>query len=188
MSNFKSVRLSKESRANIRQAMCTQWTKVHFPTQTAIEIANTIADSIWFNLYGDLAEHINKLPAAMLQLRANIKVVVAGTTKSFDFSKPHPVLGNGPYDQKIAVSFDVPTPDMERLEELEQRLTKARADLKLFSEEVTTILDAVTTTAQLIDLWPEAEQYLPPSVASPSLGINLPALMTSRLNTALGTK
>ena len=188
MSNFKSVRLSKESRANIKKAMCDQWTTTNFPTQSLIKIENAIADSIWFNLYQDIAKHINKIPDEMLQLRISIKVSVAGNVREFKLSKPHPVLSNGYWDQKIAAAFNVPTPDMDRLEELEQRFTKAREDLKLFSEEVSTILDAVTTTAQLVDLWPEAEQYLPPSVASPSLGIKLPALSTSRLNTALGIK
>lgn len=57
-----------------------------------------------------------------------------------------------------------------------------------FKSEVNDILHAVNTTKQLVEAWPEIEQFIPAYLVDPSKAINLPAIPTSRLNEKLGIK
>lgn len=48
-------------------------------------------------------------------------------------------------------------------------------ELNKFKNQVMEVLNSVSTTKQFVEVWPEAEKFLPPEVADPS-NINLPAI------------
>ncbi len=52
--------------------------------------------------------------------------------------------------------------------------------------EIKPILESFNTTKQLLDTWPSMEKFLPPNIANPEKGINLPALNLSRLEQKIG--
>ena len=56
-----------------------------------------------------------------------------------------------------------------------------------FKSEVSNLLDSVSTTMQLVEVWPTVEQYIPAYIADPDVGVKLPALLISRLDEKLGT-
>lgn len=73
------------------------------------------------------------------------------------------------------------TAKFTRLTQAKERLRKSRSEAKLKAE---TVLAGVTTTAALIQVWPEIEPFIPePTVGT---GKNLPAVPMKDLNCALG--
>lgn len=53
--------------------------------------------------------------------------------------------------------------------------------LRKFKAEVTTVLESVNTTLQLVEVWPEAEPFVPQAISNPS-SINLPSVNFAELN------
>lgn len=71
------------------------------------------------------------------------------------------------------------------LAKAKEACTKGRGKLK---DEVKPILDSFSSTKQLLDTWPSMEKFLPPNVADPDKGVNLPALSLSRLEEKINGK
>lgn len=64
---------------------------------------------------------------------------------------------------------------------LQRALVKYDEDSTQLRREVYPILESFNSTKQLLDAWPSMEKFLPPNIADPDKGINLPALSLSRL-------
>ena len=189
MSNtFKSVRLNQAIRQNIIDAMMISWAlKQPAPIDPKI-IEAQLADDIYKEVYGAIDKFIKKVPTLMLRKSRNVLVSVAGKFEEFAMSEERPMEFRDTYCKSIIQVLDAPTSLMNTLDQAEENMKDWKKSKKEFLEEITTILETVTTTGSLIQLWPEAEQYLPPFAADPSKGINLPALKTTRLNSLLGIK
>lgn len=183
---IKSVRLTHAIRSNIIDAMMAQWVIKNPCPHNIKEMEIKIGEAIWKANFGKLP--LNKIPPRMLKHSDTIKVQVSGTVKkySLETNRPHPFSSD--YNEAIVQVFDQPTPAMLKLIDATQEIEQWEKEKKEFCEEITVILNSVGTTKQLVELWPEAEQYLPPFAADPSKIVNLPALATSRLNAALGIK
>ena len=135
-----------------------------------------------------LHKFIKKVPSLMLNHSQNILVSVAGKFTQFTMTESRPMEYRDSHNKSIIQVLDAPTNLMNTLGQAKENMKDWEKSKKEFLEEITTILETVTTTGSLIQLWPEAEQYLPPFAADPSKGINLPALKTTRLNSLLGIK
>lgn len=187
-STFKSIRLSAAIRANICASMLVAWEKNNVSPRDPKEIEHRVAEELWINSYASIKPSLKKIPEQMLRWAEHVKVQVAGVVTCYDLSEKRPYPWRDQYNSSILEILDQPTVLMGLLEDArtaKEDWNKLRYD---FREEIKTILDSVQTTGQLIQVWPEAEQYLPPFAADPSKGINLPALKTSRLNSLLGIK
>lgn len=187
-STFKSIRLSQGIRTDIQLVMMAAWEKKQ-PAPCDLAALNKAAgDFLWNQSYGGLKAVIKKIPEKMLRFSGTIQVQIKDNVAQFAMSeaRPHPFQDS--YNRLVVAIYDeVPEPvEVYRKGQVaHENWNKERTD---FQSEIITILNSVTTTGQLIDLWPEAENYLPAFAADPSKGINLPALRTSRLNTLLGIK
>ena len=71
------------------------------------------------------------------------------------------------------------------LREYHSRLGSER---KSFKSEVWTVLESVTTTRQLLEVWPAVKNFLPAHILNPEKGIQLPAKLISNLDEKLGIK
>lgn len=71
------------------------------------------------------------------------------------------------------------------LAKAKEACTGGRKNLK---DEVKPILDSFGSTKQLLETWPSMEKFLPPNVADPDKGVNLPALSLSRLEEKINGK
>lgn len=189
MSNtFKSIRLSGAIRANICASMLVAWEKNNVSPRNPKEIEHRVAEELWLNSYANIKTALKKIPEQMLKWSDHVIVQVGGVVKAFTLPESRPYPWHTQYNSAILEVLTEPTDLMHSLEaakSAKEDWAKLRDD---FREEIKTILESVQTTGQLIQLWPEAEQYLPPFAADPSKGINLPALKTSRLNSLLGIK
>lgn len=187
-STFKSIRLSGAIRTNICASMLAAWEKNNVSPRNPKEIEHQVATELWLNSHANIKIALKKIPEQMLRWSEHVKVQVSGVVKCYDLPEKRPYPWRDQYNSSILAILDQPTDLMDLLENArtaKEDWDKLRSD---FREEIKTILDSVQTTGQLIQLWPEAEQYLPPFAADPSKGINLPALKTSRLNSLLGIK
>lgn len=186
MSQSKSVRLSNAIREDIKQSMLTAWTARNPIPFDLTKMSNNIADAIWKKHYGKLS--LNKIPKSMFKTSDSVKIQIAGAVKSFRMSEERPYEIEGSYSEAILEVHDENPENISKYFDAKQKVSEWEKVKREFTEEITAILDSVGSTGQLIQLWPEAEQYLPPFAADPSKGINLPALKTSRLNEMLGIK
>ncbi len=186
MSQSKSVRLSNAIREDIKQSMLNAWIARNPIPFDLDKMSNNIADAIWKKHYGKLP--LNKIPKHMLKASNSVKIQIAGAVKSFRMSEERPYEIQGSYTEAILEVHDESPQNISEYFDAKQKVSEWEKVKTEFIEEITVILDSVNSTGQLIQLWPEAEQYLPPFAADPSKGINLPALKTSRLNEMLGIK
>lgn len=192
---MKSIRLNKSSREGILESMMTgfvdNWFKKNAPDFTckqdlvkkASSVREYIMKGLWMNHYGPYQQSINKLPEKLLSGSGFTVTVEGGSlTEGLDL-KGYPgkrgatdvVLSQEEWDKIFSPYY-----------ELKHKASKFEADCSKFRKEVWQILESVSTTGKLVEVWPASEQYIPAHLNEPSKGINLPMLHTSRLDEALG--
>tara|TARA_R110000822_G_scaffold35050_2_gene98994 strand:+ start:771 stop:1328 length:558 start_codon:yes stop_codon:yes gene_type:complete len=185
---MKSIRLNKLIRDDISNAMVASWEKTSPKPCDLRKEQQKVGDAIYKEAHKKITfgnAHLN-----FFNVSAAIKYTVDGVVQQSIMSCARPMRATAPNrsSDNIAIVYDKTPKVVLDL----QKLEKANSDwitLKsIFKEEIQQIISSVNTTQQLVDIWPEAEQYLPAYACDPSKGIKLPALKTSRLNEALGVK
>jgi hypothetical protein len=81
--------------------------------------------------------------------------------------------------------LDKKTDDILLLEDLKNENLQIFENKERFKKEVWEILASVSSTKELLELWPEVEDLIPGYILNPSKVINLPAIPVSRINEAL---
>lgn len=192
---MKSIRLNKSSREGILESMMTgfvdNWFKKNAPDFTCKQdlvkrgcaVREETMKGLWMAQYGPYQQMINKLPEKLLS-DSGFTVTVEGghLTEGLDL-KGYPgkrsavdvMLTQDEWDGVFAPYY-----------ELRNLISKFECDCSKFRNEVWQILESVSTTGKLVEVWPASEQYIPAYLNEPSKGINLPVLHTSRLDEALG--
>lgn len=141
--------------------------------------ATVIANTLWDRWYG--AWHFKSVPEWALVKERTLLVfleddsaqVFRAKTSGLRPTKPNVADG-------IACQADWALwfGDFFKNKEEISRIGQGCVDLRA---EVRPILDSVGSTKQLLEIWPSMENFLPPHIADPDTGINLPALSISRL-------
>lgn len=198
---MKSIRLNISMRDDMIMNIARAFEKATPCPFTDVDVKNkksAIASKVYRRFLGKHQDMVNALPDKLFTMRDCFSVAVEQqdmvrmkiyNAKGEVLSMP--ILPNGSYDQ-------FPIGQITQKQAKEWRLA-GKAEQKAIDDwskqkqqlldEARQILDSVTTSGQLNDVWPEGCQYLPPHIADPSKGIaNFPALTTSRLNSALGIK
>lgn len=70
------------------------------------------------------------------------------------------------------------------LKEYKQKYKDYELERRNYIQQIQTVLDGVNTSNQLLEVWPEVEEYLPVGVVEPSK-IQLPSVNIQTLNSAL---
>lgn len=181
----KSIRLSKQIRTDIKSAMIESWIK-HNPAPCDIDqLRKKTGDILYEMSYPKL--NVEGIPKDMLNTSHDIKIVIDGVVQCFSMTCSRPTRGDR-YRQIPNKHFKSTPRVIKDYEQAKHEYDAWIRTKNAFEEEITQILESVSTTKQLAELWPEAENYLPPYASDPSKGIKLPALKTSRLNASLGIK
>ena len=183
---MKSVKLSKMLREDIVKSMTDAWVTNNKLSFDIKEEENKVAESIWNSNYGHL--NFRNIPDAMLRFDTSVKIDVNSNVSSFSLLKEKPIPKNGNYGVCVIKTYNKTPKIIEKFLKLREQHTDWLEIKRDFISEIIEITNSVNTTKQLVELWPEAKQYLPAFANDPSKGINLPALKTSRLNSALGIK
>lgn len=185
---FKSIRLSQAIRANIATSMLASWEKRQPCPHDLSKLEKELGDVYWLSAFGNIKSALKKIPEKMLRKSSSIKVQIAGVVREFAMTETRAHPYEGQYTRLVVAIYDEASPQTAAYDKAKAEVNDWGAQRLEFTNEINTILNSVQTTGQLIQIWPEAEQHLPPFAADPSKGINLPTLKTSRLNTLLGIK
>jgi hypothetical protein len=182
----KSVRLNKEIRTRILTSiMDTYRAKNPLPAEPN-NGHHWLAESVYSRTYGEL--DVGTIPESLLDFRSYILVSLKGGHLNPNFE---PIDGKTP-KRPFAGHYIQATPEEEaeytRINKdnrkIQQVYDKAVKDQDTYREEVRDVLNSVSTSNQLIELWPEVEQFIPSTIRDPS-SIQLPAISVASLNDAL---
>lgn len=192
---MKSIRLNKGSREDILHSMRTGFTENWFKkngqghldkpdlVKAAEDARRGALVKLWNECYLVHKEDIDKVPQVLIS-GASFSVAEEGSSRVEQLSD-----GKYPGSRKGADLVLHPD-DWEQVfkdyYELSALVKRYEAEVDKFKKEVWQVLESVTTTGKLVEVWPASEQYIPAYLNEPNQGINLPVLHTSRLDEALG--
>jgi hypothetical protein len=185
---MKSIRLNKSIRDDIVNAMVISWEKTSPKPNDMRAESQKVGDAIYREAHKKITfgnAHMHFFNTSMC-----VKYTVDGVVQTMVMSCARPIKSttSSNHTDGISIAYDEAPKIVLDLQKLEKHNNNWAGLKRSFKEEVSQIVSSVNTTQQLVDLWPESEQYLPAYASDPSKGINLPALATSRLNEALGVK
>lgn len=190
---MKSIRLSKATREAIAGSMVDgfsqNWFKNNAPEFDSLQGMRTgFAEAVrselialWLSTYAQHRDAIRALPTYLLS-GSSFHVTDGSRTEALsDIAYPGKRSGSDlllepdQWDEAFAGSI-----------KLRATINKYDTERSQFYKEVWQVLESVTTTGKLVEVWPASEQYIPAHLNEPNQGINLPVLHTSRLDAALG--
>lgn len=187
----KSVRLNKEIRSRIVDSVMMQYDVKNPLPKVPVDVAEgALAEAVHSRLYGSIADSIAKIPTSLLNMSSYIRVQMSTGTMCASF----PVAANGDQEHRASDTsrFHRATKEEEdqyyaaarELRKLRVKYDEAEKTRRTYKSEVADVINSVNTTAQLLDLWPEVERFIPETVRNPSK-ISLPAISVANLNEAL---
>lgn len=195
---MKAIRLNQAIRSDMIKSMREQYDQNNPPPSTLEErnaAQGRAARSIWDKFLGHYKTALEAVPAKFLNESNIVKVAIeeggmkeVGIYDAAGIRATLPAIRNGSYDWHPVgiLTADEYAAFVEHFEALKKEYTAWSEEKEALIAEATIIIDSIQTTKQLHEIWPEGCAYLPPFAADPSLGMQVPALHTSRLNKFLG--
>lgn len=191
---MKSLRLNKEMRETILSNFVDKYVLANpAPTKPDVsesKLKNKIACKLQQHLYG---KYENLIPKEFQNTSYHIKVKLPNESiANWDFGYDN-VKGEHLYllstkESKVEYVFTDTDPfwleyqqDIVVVKEYNTLKESYDKELRKFKDEVLQVLNSVNTTGQLVEVWPEAEPFLPKEIANPST-INLPSVNFAELN------
>jgi len=195
MNKAKSVRLNAYLRKEILDSVMLEFTRnklgpMGFDSteqlkQRILQEGVDVLTRLWDETYGKLG--LGRLPVWATNQSNKFTIAQEGDTSRTYEQYIHwgerTVLNRRPC--KAAVDLLVTAQEWEGLlctrHALQRTLTEYDQESTKLRREVSPVLESFGSTKQLLDAWPSMEKFLPPNIADPDKGINLPALSLSRL-------
>jgi hypothetical protein len=194
---MKSVRLSKEMRSDIMKSIRNEFVKNFleskgFKSDTDLQekIFYSREESLiflWKRVYGSQEAVLKEVPRDLLDMH-NFSVSVTGAPSQISHLStrlPRPYTGKHTHGVDMVIDYGeylLAFSDHIDLMAIQEDLKKETDSLMA---EVANVVNSVTTTKQLVELWPSAENFIPAYITDPDKGIQLPALLISRLDEKL---
>lgn len=195
---MKSVRLNKENRNQIIANILKKREEVYFKGtafKNSLDVAKKLEEEdlvagnlIWDKLFGVLPD---KTLLSLLKNNGSSIYFTVGnvsTAKTAFVDKTTGRFGSAGY--RTVISGNVTEAYYRACYKKYNKLVALRKgneeEAYKMKEEITSVIFSINTTAQLVEIWPEVEAFLPEYIANPSKGISLPALVTTSMNKKLG--
>lgn len=180
---MKSVRLSNSIREQILENVLSNWDEQN-PEGNLEQAENDLAIYVWNKKFGKYKKHFDAIPQGFFQKRHYVKYEHGGIVNQAQS------IHELPYRQynEVLVTLELNDPIVCAYQEAKEHYQDWRRRRSEIKTEVSAILESVNTSKQLIELWPQVEDFLPAHVADPDKAIKLPALDVSYLNKRLGIK
>jgi hypothetical protein len=182
---MKSIKMSRAIREQITYEMKSAWIKNNPAKFDMKKERKKVGDWVWNKAYGNV--NFGDTPNELLNTQSSIYFFVGSECHNFIMSELKASVRKG-YDSSPDKTFDKNPRILNSFLDKRSKHDDWLKEKSSFVEQINQIVNSVNTTKQLVEIWPEAEQYLPAYANDPSKGINLPALKTSMLNAALGIK
>lgn len=193
---MKSVRLTKE----LRQRILTSYLECYAASNPApkhyeeSEIASEFLEKIRQNLFKKAGVDESSIPANFLNTSCSIRLVMPDGTyvslyfkdeKGYSEYRPVPQLDGVIKIEQNDPDYLVYKEAKRNIKELNKAHSEWQDKQKSVRYQVSTALDAVNTTGQLLTAWPEAEKFIPSDVLDFSK-IQVPSVSFESLNKAVG--
>lgn len=189
---MKSMRLTQQMRQNIvNNFLAKRDEKQPKPEggNSVEQLKAELAEGIWKKVYGGI--NLSNVPDDMLCTNNSVRIQWPNGSvdwlyylddKGSDIRKPS--------TSKSKVEYII-TEDCELYVEYKSNLEEAKAKRKVvedwkkeresFADQVRQVVDAVNTTKQLLEVWPECESFIPSDIRDPS-SITLPSVNLAELS------
>ena len=189
---MKSIRLNKGMRAQIVQSMMAEFTAQWLQQQglepgasvnaRMVQLREEAMRTFWEMRYGKYRDLIVQLPRELLKYGHDFKVKSdRGDVLAFS-DRALPASGK---TVDLVVSDEIFDEVTQKFTEAKKDYEKYEAEYKSLRNEISQVLESCSSTKVLLEIWPTAEQYLPPYIADPDKGVKLPMLSISRLEERL---
>lgn len=183
---MKSIKLSESKRNDILSLILNVWEQNN--KRPDVEKAQKNAAQRYYELGVPLAvrelEH-QSVVKPFLRKGTSFMVSIQGSMHRFTLPCERPLPKENGHTPCILV-LDEALPESEMLILVTDQYNDWKKQRETIWREAKEILASVSTTKQLIELWPQVEPFLPAYLVDPSKGVNLPAIPVSRINEKLG--
>lgn len=147
-----------------------------------------LAERVYERKYGHLQEVLDQVPESLLDMRNYILVRIGGTCIHPNFRQVEGKTRDRPFDDCYIDATEEEEREYKRVSKQDRKLIQAfdtaMREQNTYREEVRDVLASVNTTKQLLELWPEVEEFIPGTLRDPS-SIQRPAISVVSLNEAL---
>jgi len=199
---MKSLRLNQQLRDAIVNNFADKRSKAQprpDETVTRESLKKDLANSVYDSVYGEV--DLSKVPEDMLNVEHYIKVQFPssdpkeeGTIESLSLGRDEegkaiykPATRNSKVEYVLTKS-DPLYKEYKRKQKLfkqeQEAIKEYDNDHKRYIQQVRQVVTAVNTTKQLLEVWPEAEQFIPDDIRDPST-ITLPSVNIADLNSQI---
>lgn len=196
---MKSLRLNRQMRDAIVKNFGEKRLQANprpVETVTRDSVSAALASYCHDKVYGDM--NLEGIPEDMLNFSDYIKVRFPKSEGSDEDKieniyfekidkynrerKPSTRLSKVEYDlTKSDEGYKKYKRDMKLYKKEQQEIKDYNTDHSRYMQQVRQVVDAVNTTKQLLEVWPEAEQFIPEDIRDPST-ITLPSVNIADLN------
>lgn len=199
---MKSLRLNQQLRDAIVNNFADKRSKAQprpLETITRKSLKEDLANSVYVSVYGNV--DLSKVPEDMLNVEHYVKVQFPssdpkeeGTIESLSFGRDgegksiyKPATRNSKVEYVLTKS-DPLYKEYKRKQKIfkqeQEAIKEYDNDHKRYIQQVRQVVNAVNTTKQLLEVWPEAEQFIPDDIRDPST-ITLPSVNIADLNSQI---
>jgi hypothetical protein len=190
---MKSIKLNAANRAEIKEALLAAFAKNYFKDTSFEDVSDVSAaankafrkgmHSAWLKAYGAWSFHIDQVPKGLIS-SASFKVGVENEPNLIK-ALTDPKFPGKPSGVDILLTREEHDTMFADFLELDSLREKFRYDAKKFEKEVVQVLESVTTSRQLLEVWPTVEGYIPEHLYNPDKRFNLPAIRVEDLDAKL---
>lgn len=180
---MKSVRLTQDMRQKILGRLLTHGFGKQVTALRADDEAFGLA--VYEDVYDKLARRrMKSMPEGYMKQSLHLTVAFGGQQDQVVWKGHLPIASKDEYDR--AKSYQADHPLAQRRDILERRRVALRAEKEGALHKIKAVLASCTTIRQLVEIWPEAEEFVRDFVASGPEAVTALALPIKSLNEQLG--
>lgn len=185
---YRSIKLTETMRAEIRSNVLKVFDSKN-PMPSDKDEATALYDRwMWHQygeIYGEVLKAFSKGTRAFIRVATSIKSITQLNKNTLYHLEIHP-RPRTDEQEYIKITEDIEGwPQLKDLLDKRSEVGRLEKERKKILSQVTTALSSVNTTKQLIESWPEIENFVTPYLSGKSAA-NLPAVSTTEINKILG--
>jgi len=179
---IRSIRIGNTLREQMLKQAMELYKIKNPPPKSKGDASDEAGMALWNVVYDKV---IIDAPEDMIQTSSYISASFVGKFERFVLKKQVPSVSESSSPTPLKVFDKLPAFYKQYLHDIE-KYDEWYKKRDIFRDELRSIFYSVSTSRQLVDIWPEAESLLPASVCQTTPVCNLPALKTDNLNKMLG--